>query len=59
MAGWLHGVSVGDWFLVFLLCGFSLSLFCNYLALSQHVVVALGAGGVIFLHLYCPAHLHG
>ena len=30
MAGWLHGVSVGDWLFVFPLCGFSLSLFCNY-----------------------------
>ena len=31
MAGWLHGVFVGDWLFVFPLCGFSLSLFCNYL----------------------------
>ena len=30
MAGWLHGVSVGEWLFVFPLCGFSLSLFCNY-----------------------------
>ena len=30
MAGWLHGVFVGDWLFVFPLCGFSLSLFCNY-----------------------------
>ena len=29
MAGWLHGVFVGDWLFVFPLCGFSLSLFCN------------------------------
>ena len=27
---WLHGVFVGDWLFVFPLCGFSLSLFCNY-----------------------------
>ena len=27
MAGWLHGVFVGDWLFVFPLCGFSLSLF--------------------------------
>ena len=31
MAGWLHGVFVGDWHFVFPLCGFSLSLFCNYI----------------------------
>ena len=30
MAGWLHRVFVGDWLFVFPLCGFSLSLFCNY-----------------------------
>ena len=29
MAGWLHGVFVGEWLFVFPLCGFSLSLFCN------------------------------
>ena len=29
LAGWLHGVFVGDWLFVFPLCGFSLSLFCN------------------------------
>ena len=37
MAGWLHGVFVGDWLFVFPLCGFSLSLFCNY---SQQEVPA-------------------
>ena len=39
VAGWLHGVCVGECFLVFPLCGFSLSLFCNYhegLLLSVH-----------------------
>ena len=30
MACWLHGVFVGEWLFVFPLCGFSLSLFCNY-----------------------------
>ena len=30
MAGWLHGVFVGEWLFVSPLCGFSLSLFCNY-----------------------------
>ena len=30
MAGWLHGVFVGESLFVFPLCGFSLSLFCNY-----------------------------
>ena len=28
--GWLHGVFVGDRLFVFPLCGFSLSLFCNF-----------------------------
>ena len=32
MAGWLHGVFVGEWLFVFPLCDFSLSLFCNYLS---------------------------
>ena len=32
MAGWLHGVFLGDWLSVFPLCGFSLSLFCYYVA---------------------------
>ena len=30
MAGWLHGVCVGACRFVSPLCGFSLSLFCNY-----------------------------
>ena len=30
MAGWFHGACVGGCFFVFPLCGFSLSLFCNY-----------------------------
>ena len=30
MAGWLHGVFVGELLFVFPLCGFSLSLFCKY-----------------------------
>ena len=30
MAGWLHGVCAGECLFVFQLCGFSLSLFCNY-----------------------------
>ena len=29
MAGWLHGVFVGEWPFFFPQCGFSLSLFCN------------------------------
>ena len=36
MAGWLHGVFVGDWLFVFPLCGFSLSLFCNYFNIAAH-----------------------
>ena len=30
MAGWLHGIFVGEWLFVFQLFDFSLSLFCNY-----------------------------
>ena len=37
MAGWLRGVFVGDWLFVFPLCGFSLSLFCNYMKLRTYV----------------------
>ena len=37
MAGWLHGVFVGEWLFVFPLCGFSLSLFCNYAHPFTHV----------------------
>ena len=47
MAGWLHGVVVGDWLFVFPLCGFSLSLLCNYfkslynrMTLQHHLVPA-------------------
>ena len=36
MAGWLHGVFVGDWLFVFPLCGFSLSLFCNLVAIATY-----------------------
>ena len=39
MAGWLHGVSVGDWLFVFPLCGFSLSLFCNYRLPTMHLLL--------------------
>ena len=39
MAGWLHGVFVGDWLFVFPMCGFSLSLFCNYLYMLAPVKV--------------------
>ena len=51
MAGWLHGVFVGEWLFVFPLCGFSLSLFCNYAHPFTHVspeckaVVLLGVAG--------------
>ena len=38
MAGWLHGVCVGACRFVSPLCGFSLSLFCNYCALPVGVV---------------------
>ena len=38
MAGWLHGVFVGDWLFVFPLCGFSLSLFCNYYQSMRKIV---------------------
>ena len=40
-AGWLHGVFVGDWLFVFPLCGFSLSLFCNYVQLGSTPYYAL------------------
>ena len=40
MAGWLHGVFVGDWLFVFPLCGFSLSLFCNYIDIPACAVPA-------------------
>ena len=36
MAGWLHGVCVGECLFVFPLCGFSLSLFCNYEPAQMH-----------------------
>ena len=36
MAGWLHGVFVGEWLFVFPLCGFSLSLLCFYVETSIH-----------------------
>ena len=37
MAGWLHGVLVGEWLFGFPLCAFSLSHFCKYpyIGLSQ------------------------
>ena len=38
MAGWLHGVFVSDWLFVFTLCGFSLSLFCNYDSAHAHTI---------------------
>ena len=56
MAGWLHGVFVGDWLFVFSLCGFSLSLFCNYFRESvacsnaQSSAGAAGAGPVHCTH---------
>ena len=66
MAGWLHGVFVGDWLFVFPLCGFSLSLFCNY----QHALAQtpcnvgcqlLPAGNVcslpsLFSHMFGTMH---
>ena len=41
MAGWLHGVFVGDWLFVFPLCGFSLSLFCNYFQTGPHALLTI------------------
>ena len=38
MAGWLHGVFVGEWIFVLPLCGFSLSLFCSYVRTSPQQV---------------------
>ena len=50
MAGWLHGVFVVDWLFVFPLCGFSLSLFCNYLFLARPMMHAFGAKSRIVTH---------
>ena len=41
MAGWLHGVFVGEWLFVFPLCGFSLSLFCNYIYILASATTAV------------------
>ena len=49
MAGWLHGVFVGDWLFVFPLCGFSLSLFCNYTCVKAVLSVVLGPWSVRFV----------
>ena len=49
MAGWLHGVFVGDWLFVFPLCGFSLSLFCNYIKLGQSKLFARVCASVQFI----------
>ena len=52
MAGWLHGVFVGEWLFVFPLCGFSLSLFCNYLRGNLH-----SSSAALFLVINA-VHLH-
>ena len=49
MAGWLHGVFVGEWPFVFPLCGFSLSLFCNY---SHDTYVLAGQTGCTLANRY-------
>ena len=41
MAGWLHGVCVGACWIVSSQCGFSLSLFCNYLSESMFMITRL------------------
>ena len=46
MAGWLHGVFLGEWLFVFPLCGFSLSLFCDFMR-------RVGAGHA---YLRCTQH---
>ena len=51
MAGWLHGVFVGDWLFVSPLCGFSLPLFCNHFKLK-----AVWALRVASLQNVCLAH---
>ena len=43
----LHGVFVVDWLFVFPLCGFSLSLFCNYTAAKLFLRVSIGPIGLI------------
>ena len=46
MAGWLHGVFVGEWLFVFPLCGCSISLFCNYI----YVACTYSTCGTPILH---------
>ena len=69
MAGWLHGVFVVDWLFVFPLCGFSLSLFCNYLPVittlwpwHEHPHCKTNAAALYALHQYptsrCRQHRH-
>ena len=52
MAGWLHGVFVVDWLFVSPLCGFSLSLFCNYVSDQAHL------HGVACMHCNVNGHNH-
>ena len=51
MAGWLHGVFVGAWLFVFPLCGFSLSLFCNYG--SRLKIYAFAFSNICIMHTCC------
>ena len=62
MAGCLHGVFVGEWLFVFPLCGFSLSLFCNYGLRNGAPIEAEVARGAMGLataptELSCCGHL--
>ena len=53
MAGWLHGVLVGDWLFIFPLCGFSLSLFCNYFLMKSDAYDKCSAVGLDVRHDLC------
>ena len=55
MAGWLHGVFVGDWLFVFPLCGFSLSLFCNYPQRHSFVTIPPACLVARVCHIYIIA----
>ena len=64
MAGWLHGVCVGACLIVSPLCGFCLSLFCNYqpnhIKTSTHIYIQLGQKRRrLVIHLHLCLHRHG
>ena len=52
MAGWLHGVFEGEWLFVFPLCGFSLSLFCNYVCMRVQCMGLSEIEDTLKLHVH-------